>query len=249
MLTYAAGFDSSTVIWISERIREEHRQAIEWLNERTSAETNFFAIEIEVIRIDESRPAYNFKLVVFPNEWHKTRAQSSAGKLTPKEEAYKKFFQALIDDLREKYSFTAARIGQPQNWYTFPSGISGIVYSASFAQGQRIRVELYVDVGESEKNKELFDWLLQHKQSIELEVGQALSWERMEDKQASRIAIYRDGSIESEEVMLNEIKSWTIAQLLAFKKVFSPRLQKYKKEMKSFSALNTVASLPKVQST
>jgi len=50
-------------------------------------------------------------------------------------EAYRQFFQKLLDELREKHHFTSARVGQSQNWYSFSSGISGTPYSASFAQG------------------------------------------------------------------------------------------------------------------
>lgn len=67
-----------------------------------------------------------------------------------------KFFQELIDEHRENYRFTNARVGQPQNWYSFSSGISGMAFGAVFVQSDQARTELYIDVGDSEKNKALF---------------------------------------------------------------------------------------------
>ena len=230
MLTYAAGFDASKVIWISENIRDEHRQTIEWLNQRTDSDTQFFAIEIEVIRIDDSKPAYNFKPIVFPNEWRKSKKEGWQGNSSAKGEAYREYFQALIDELREKYSFTKAKVAQPINWYIFPTGISGISYGTSFAQGGRVRAEFYIDVGEFDKNKNFFDWLLEQKDSIEKEFGESLDWERLDDRRASRIAIYREGSIDDVEI-LKEIQTWAIQELLKFRKVFSPLLKTYKSQV------------------
>lgn len=228
MLTYAAGFDASKVIWISENVRDEHRQTIEWLNQRTDIDTHFFAIEIEVFKIDNSKPAFNFKPVVFPNEWRKSKKQSSSERTSAKGEAYREFFQALIDELRLKHSFTKARLAQPQSWYTFPTGIAGIGLGMCFSQGDRVRTELYIDFGETEKNKKLFDWLIQKKQAIENEFGLELSWQRLDDRQASRIAIYEKGSI-SDIASLDKIRDWSIQNLLKFREVFLPYLKTYKK--------------------
>jgi hypothetical protein len=226
LLTYAAGFNATAIVWIAESIREEHRQALEWLNQRTDEETEFFGVIVEVLQIDNSKPAFNFKLVVFPNEWQKTKNRTATS-TTTKGEAYRAYFQELIDELREKHKFTGARVGQPQSWYHFGAEMSGAGYGASFALGGRVRVEVYIDQGEWESNKQIFDQLFNEKEAIEREFGEALEWERLDDKRASRIAIYRPGSIMSDAPALQEIRAWTINQLLKFKKVFGPQLKKH----------------------
>jgi len=230
LLTYAAGFNASTVIWISEEFREEHRSALEWLNGRTDSDTQFFGVTVEVFRIDDSKPAYRFRSVISPNDWEKAKRPSAGGQISPRAEAYRQFFQKLIDELREKHHFTGARVGQPQSWYSFSSGVSGINCAACFAQGEKVRVELYIDQGDAEINKQLFDTLAASRQDIEREFGEPLEWERLDDRRASRIALYRAGSIEDDEDTLTEIRAWMIERLLKIKKVFSPRLRLYKKK-------------------
>ena len=226
LLTYAAGFGASTVVWVAEVIRDEHRQALEWLNQRTDEDTQFFGVVVEVFKIDDSKPAYSFKPVVSPSEWQKSKKRQISGTVSAKGEAYRNYFQSLIDELREKYQFTNAKIGQPQNWYAFSSGVSNIPFSAVFAQGGKARTELYIDVGDGERNKALFDWLYEQREEIHSKLGKELEWERLDDKRASRIAVYRDGSIQSSEEELIEIKAWHIENLLNFKKVLSPLIKK-----------------------
>jgi len=231
LLTYAAGFNASTVIWVSEIVRDEHRQALEWLNQRTDTETQFFAVVVEVLKIDDSKPAFNFKPVVFPNEWQKSKKQKTTANTSSKGEKYRAYFQALIDELREVHKFTGARVGQPQNWYSFSSGIQGVVYSAVFAQGGKARAEIYIDQGDQEKNKLLFDALKDEEEEITANYGNPLEWERLDEKRASRIAIYRDGMIESSDSELEEIRKWQIENLLQIKQVFAPEIQKALREI------------------
>jgi len=231
LLTYAAGFNASTVIWVSEIVRDEHRQALEWLNQRTDTETQFFAVVVEVLKIDDSKPAFNFKPVVFPNEWQKSKKQKTTANTSSKGEKYRAYFQALIDELREVHKFTGARVGQPQNWYSFSSGIQGVVYSAVFAQGGKARAEIYIDQGDQEKNKLLFDALKDEEEEITATYGNPLEWERLDEKRASRIAIYRDGMIESSDSELEEIRKWQIENLLQIKQVFAPEIHKALREI------------------
>ncbi|MCH8880343.1 MAG: DUF4268 domain-containing protein [Planctomycetes bacterium] len=218
LITYASGYDADVVIWVSTEIREEHRQALDWLNQRTGSNTNFFAVVVEVIRIGESKPALQFRVVVSPNEW-----QKSEKTISEKSELYRQYFQGLLDELRETHSFTSARKGQPQNWYSFSSGNKQFVYGHSFAAGNRVRAEVYIDSGDVDENNDLFDRLHADRELIESEFGDPLEWERLDSKRASRIAIYRSGSIEGSSEDLQEIHDWAIQNLLQFKKVFRNR--------------------------
>lgn len=224
LLTYAAGHNAGTVIWVARSIRDEHRQALEWLNQRTDKETGFFAVTVSVFQIDDSKPAFEFLPVVFPNEWQK--ASLSRKDTTGRGEAYRAFFQNLIDVLRTQHRFTSAKIGQPQNWYNFPTGISGLTYGATFAQGGKIRTELYIDVGNGGVNKAIFDRLFAERKNIETAFGGVLEWERMDAKQASRVAVYRPGSIQMPPEQLSELSGQIIGSLLRLKAALSPSLRK-----------------------
>ncbi len=90
----------------------------------------------------------------------------------------------------------------------------------------RVRTEIYIDMGDQNKNKEIFDKLFNNKEAIEKEFGSPLTWERLPDKRASRVAVYIDGSITDDTNEIENIKKWAIENLLKFKKVFPKHFAK-----------------------
>ena len=172
-----------------------------------------------MLQIDSSPPAVNFKPVVFPNEWQRA-AKQRVETASLREEAYRAYFQGLLDELREKHHFTNAKLGQPQHWYSFRSGVSGVEYGTSFAQGGRVRAELYIDFEDAGTNKEYFDRLHFERDQFEQAFGEPLSWERLDARRARRIAMYAAGSLDSTPDDLFRIRAWAIERLLKFKSVF-----------------------------
>ena len=223
LLTYMAGFDANVIVWIAKEFRDEHREALDLLNHRTGEDTQFFGVEVELWKIEDSRPAVNFKLVATPNEWRKRTVSNARGTgVSEKGERYRTFFQALIDTLREEHRFTNARKGQPQNWHSFSAG--RVEFVADFPSGERARVAVYIDNGDRDWNKGLFDQLYEIKVDIESELGEPLEWERLDERRASRIAVVRQGAIDDTDETLQEIREWMVGRLLKFKQVFGPRL-------------------------
>ena len=177
--------------------------------------------------MDNSLPAINFRLVAFPNEWRKARvgaSQSRRGQVSARSERYRIFFQTLIDELRSNHNFTRATKAQAQSWYSFASGVSGVSCGGAFNRGGQAHVDVYIDKGEAEPNKKLFDDLHSVAQQIEAKIGEQLLWERLDNRRASRIALKRSASIDDDQDSLRELLVWMRTHLLKFKEVFGPRL-------------------------
>ena len=230
LLTYAAGFDANVVVWLTREFRDEHRQALDWLNQRTGEDTQFFGVVVELLKIDDSRPAPHFNLVAAPNDWRKESvsraAERKAANPSERGERYRAFFQRLIDNLRVDHKFTTAKLGQAQNWYSFASGYGRLIkYSASFTRQGQARIEVYIDSGDVSDSRVLFDALKEHKESIEADLGYTLDWQPLEGKQACRIATDRDGTIDDSDDVLEEIHDWMIKTLLDFRGIFDGYFQ------------------------
>ena len=229
LLTYAAGYDAYTVVWLTREFRDEHRQALDWLNQRTGEDTQFFGVVVEAWQIDDSRPAPHFKPVATPNDWQKLavgaeRSSGNTAAVSERGERYRTFFQSLIDTLREEYRFTNARKGQPQSWYNFSSGNSGIAYSASFSRDGKASVNIDIASRNGEWNQRLFDRLTERKGTIQSEFSGDLVWDSVENRLACYVRVFRNGQIDDDEETLEAVQDWMVEQLLAFKRVFTPHL-------------------------
>ena len=77
LLTYAAGLQTVTVIWVAATFTDEHRAALDWLNDITDERFRFFGLEIELWRIGDSPAAPKFNIVSHPNQWTRSVSQAS----------------------------------------------------------------------------------------------------------------------------------------------------------------------------
>ncbi len=71
------------VIWLVPRLLDEHRSALDWLNERTDERSHFFGVVVSVVRIGDSRPAPVFTVEVRPNDWQKSARAATASTGSP----------------------------------------------------------------------------------------------------------------------------------------------------------------------
>lgn len=69
IMTYLAGLEAQTVIWIAPAFREPHLSAIRWLNKHTADGFSFFAVTARIVRIGDSPFAPIFEVKEKPNDW------------------------------------------------------------------------------------------------------------------------------------------------------------------------------------
>jgi hypothetical protein len=228
VLTYAAGLDARVIVWIAPQFRPEHRQAIDWLNAGTAEGLAFFAVEIELLQINDSPYAPHFKLVAQPNDWQKVVKSKTSAQPSQQGVVYQQFWADLLAGYKRAFpSQRSANAASPQGWITVASaGRSGFAHNVCFARNSRMRVELYIDTGDGVVNKSAFDQLMAERGAIENAIGETLSWERLDHARASRIAVYRPGQVTDSEPNRTRHIEWGIAMVDRFRQVFGPRLQR-----------------------
>lgn len=97
ILTYMAGLDVKTVVWLTTRICEEHVSAIEWLNSHTPAEFRFFAVELRVVRIGDSPVAPIFEIVARPNDFERTLKERKVEAEATKDSVFREFWSQYLE--------------------------------------------------------------------------------------------------------------------------------------------------------
>lgn len=125
IITYASGKDAEVIVWIVKKARDEHKQAIEWLNQHTDDKFEFFLIEIELWKINDSDPAPKFNIVERPNNWAKAMKKTAG--LSETENLKLAFWEQFNNEAPKHSAFIKEfklRKPQAQHWYDLGMGSS-----------------------------------------------------------------------------------------------------------------------------
>ena len=214
LLTYASGHDATVAVWISKEMRDEHRQAIDWLNQRTGTDTEFYGVEVRAVSIDGSRPACLFDVVAKPNESRKTVVDSGRAQPSEHREAYRDFWDALLVQLRDSHGVTNRSKASTGAWQGLPADIPWIRYNTWFAASGTAHVHLSLESDVYGVNKRLYDRLEALKSQVEADFGEPLTWERLDQRKYSRIGVSRDADISDSRDKLAETNQWMVERVV-----------------------------------
>lgn len=217
IITYASGLDAKVVVWIVKEAREEHRSAIEWLNNNTNSNINFFLIEIHAYKIGNSDNAPMFQVIEQPNDFIKNNKSINSNDTMNKSQSQRlEFWNQFNNVLIERGKPFNVRKATTDHWYNVAIGTSDAHIDITLVNKDSvIGVELYIT-----DNKELFDKLYQRKDEIENDLGFKLDWRRLNNSKASRIVTFIKGLNFDNHSNYNELMNKTIDLAVLMRDIF-----------------------------
>ncbi len=210
IITYTAGKGADVAIWVVAHARDEHRKAIEWLNEHTDDDCSFFLVEIEVWRIGDSPMAPRFNVIESPNEW--ARAEKAKDRLSDTQATQLDYWQSYREAALsnpEFSKFMQPQQARPQHWSDL-SVHSSRYHLCMFAlvRDQRVGVGIYIP-----DDKELGKTVFAHQSELEQLIG--VKGEPFDARKACGIRFYREGcDIKGKPEMWNDYIAWQLGTAL-----------------------------------
>ena len=190
VLTYAATLGATAVIWIAERFTDEHRKAIEWLNEHTSEDLSLYAVEIELWQIDNSKPAVRFSTELA----RQATAVKTAGPMTDARKLQLEFWTMFRSRLLEQKVLPSAQAARPQYWFNISLGRSNMHLSCiADTYNGRIGIRVYL---RSKIADAALMQLQADRKAIESEIGAELVWNPNPNKLDKIIVLDREADLD-----------------------------------------------------
>lgn len=223
LLTYLINLDAKIAIWISTDPVEEHKKVIDWLNETTPEDMFFYLIKLEAIKVGES-VAPLFTIIKEPYDSIKQIGNEK------KEDARrhsirKEFWAQFLNEINKENNLFTNISASTDNWIGIGIGYTGVsinlVVSKKYA-----RTELYINRGNKEENKRVFDIFYNHKSEIEQIFGKELIWERMDENVTSRIKYQLDNVNVFDKNDWNKMNKFLIENVKKLTDIFKKEVRK-----------------------
>lgn len=218
IITYASVLDAGTVVWIASSFTDEHRKALDWLNDRTDDDLQFYGICIELWRIGSSPAAPRFNVVSRP-------ANIPTGTPPEVSETRKlqgEFWSAVRGALHAAKAAPSLQTPRPQYWYNVAIGRSYFTLSLTATKFEnRIGVRLYMNDRVAEQ---ALAQLEREREQIEEEIGAKLLWNPNPHNQDKIIALNHPADLSKRDQWPTYIE-WLTKTVIAFRKAFKHRVK------------------------
>lgn len=225
-ITYASVLDASYIIWIASDFSDEHKKALDWLNDHTTDSIGFFGVKLELWQIDESLPAIKFNVRSQPNMAVRQAAKSKATEeLSESRKAQLEFWTRFREMLAKTKAIPSLQTPRPQYWFDVSLGKTNIHLSNICNTSEnKIGVRVYI-------GNKIADGMLPYlegmKEEIEKEIGDNLNWNPNPENLDKVILLTRNANL-VDESQWREPLEWLVEKTVLFRQTFSKRVRKYR---------------------
>ena len=227
LLTYAAGLDAYTVIWIAKTFRSEHCAMLDWQNRITDERYRFFGVEVKVWQIENSPRAVQFDVVSSPNDWgrgvSRDTQRAANQELSEKHQKQMRYWAGLHKYMVEKGSPVNCPSPKPARYLLI--GIGRVNFSLMVWQTPS-RNEIGIWLTISGNDAQAYLYLLEaEKAEIHAEMKEELQWIELSKHQRNRICLHKSDTDPLDENDWAHQFEWFTAKLELFDKVFRERIR------------------------
>jgi len=189
ILTYSAGLNVKTIIWIASRFTDEHRAALDFLNEITEEGVSFFGLEVELWKIGNSAPAPKFNIVSRPNTWTKNVRESTYvdDDLSLVKRQQLAYWTAFKEHMDNNKCTVRCQNPTPRHWMNMSIGRSGFWLNAK-VNSLKSRISVSFNM-KTPQNKLIYQVFVDEKDKIEENFGSSLVWSELPNKSTSNVAL------------------------------------------------------------
>lgn len=226
LLTYASGLQAVSIIWIAERFTEEHRSALDWLNEITDISFRFFGLEVELWRIGDSLAAPKFNIVSKPNDWSKEVAAARRGQETSSDSDYHSFWEALLSTAKARslpLPLPARSRGRHDIVVRFPGKDKFAALRLGISKRDK-SIGCWIVLRTLHANL-LFDHFLAHRAEIDGQLSNKPEWIREYGGLGTAQIAYRQQDQDiTDQARWSAQHDWLLTRAEALYRVFEPRI-------------------------
>lgn len=230
-ITYASVLDASSIIWIATNFTEEHKKAMDWLNDHTAEDISFYGVQVELWQINDSDPAVKLNVISSPNEAVRQAAKTKVNEeMTDAKKLQLNFWTKFSQKLLATKQVPSVQKPRPQYWFDVTLGKSYVHLSNTCnTDNNKVSVRVYI-------GNKIADLMLPYfetkKEEIEKAIGEKLEWNPNPENRDKVIILSHETDFNNPS-KVDEAVDWLVNNTLKFRQVFS-------KAVKGFSTSTSV---------
>lgn len=220
-ITYASVLNAKKIVWVATTFTEEHKKALDWLNDNTIEDISFWGIQVELWQVGDDTASVRFNIVSKPSSDVKTIKKKSNIE-SESSKIQQQYWTRFKEKLQETKHIPTLQMPQGRYWYEVAIGRSYVRISNICNTWKNVvGVRLYID---NKAVETYFPALLARKSEINKLLGFEPIWDANPAAKDKTIAVLSDIDF-SDSQNTEKVLNWMVEMTIKFYDVFSKEVK------------------------